>query len=118
MPSNRATAELRLSQLGAVESLKRITQVLQELPVEQFAGIDEAVRDPIACLLSTVPGAQTSQPDPVPSKVVVILEADDKQLVYDNATLDEEPSTIAVRRGISSIARFSKRDVKRWYTEP
>jgi hypothetical protein len=118
MPSNRATAELRLSQLGAVESLKRITHVLQELPVEEFAGIDEAVRDPIARLLLTVHGAQTSQPDPRPSKVVVILEADDQQLVYDNATLAEEPSTIAVRRGTSSIARFSKRDVKRWYTEP
>jgi hypothetical protein len=51
-------------------------------------------------------------------KVVVILEAEDKQLVYDNATIDEEPSTIAVRRGTSSVARFSKRDVKRWYTEP
>ena len=123
MPSNRATAELRLSQLGAVETLKRITQALQELSVEQFAGIDEAVRDPIARLLSTVHGAHTSRPDPRPPKasamkVVVILEAEDKQLVYDNATIDEEPSTIAVRRGTSSVARFSKRDVKRWYTEP
>jgi hypothetical protein len=51
-------------------------------------------------------------------KVVVILEADDKQLIYDHATLEEEPSTIVVRRGTGSIARFSKRDVKSWYTEP
>ena len=122
MPSNRATAQPRLSQLGAVEALKRLIQAIQDLLVEQFAGIDDTVRGTIEHLLSTVHGAHTSQPDPLPpkdnAKVVVILEADAKRLVYNNATLDEEPSTIAVRRGTSSVARFSKRDVKSWYTEP
>jgi hypothetical protein len=52
--SESADAELRLAQAGAAEALRRLATMLQDLSVDQFKSIDEAVRAEVGQLLAII----------------------------------------------------------------